>query len=81
MKANSVAIAFALAVLFAGAATSLAYAGAVKIAQTQTKAQLKKSCDANGGLYNAGSKGSSCIGNGGTVTCDNKGKCTGYVPD
>ena len=79
-------LAAALAALFFATVVEPAFAQIVSISGTHSRAEIKSKCDAAGGDYHEehGSQGQSTgyycgapSGNG--VSCDNKGKCEGFV--
>jgi len=49
---------------------------------TYSRAQVKKDCDAVGGVYQSDKGGYFCgsVTNGNSVNCNNRGKCTGSIP-
>lgn len=49
---------------------------------TYSRSQVKKDCDAVGGVYQSDSGGYFCAStsNGNSVNCNNRGKCTGSIP-
>jgi len=60
--------------------TSGADARDVKISGTHSVNDIEVHCNGNGTFFNGPNGGYGCAGNGGgTVTCTNKGKCTGTV--
>lgn len=52
----------------------------INIGGTYSHAQIKKDCDAAGGVYDDnGSRGCLCIGDKATISCNGRGKCTGTI--
>ena len=49
----------------------------VILSGTISRSSLKASCDAAGGVYGSGSAGYACTAKGGSVSCNNSGKCYG----
>jgi len=62
-------------------ASTAAFATKVNISGTWSRSQIKKDCDAVGGAYaDLGKNGYLCDNGGNHVSCNNRGKCTGYNP-
>jgi hypothetical protein len=58
-----------------------AFATKISISGTWSRSQIKKDCNAVGGAYlDLGKNGYLCDKSGNHVSCNNRGKCTGYNP-
>ena len=58
-------------------AAAPALAGKVQISGTHSREEIKRTCDANGGLFDSGKTSYVRIGPKGEVTCNNAGQCVG----
>jgi hypothetical protein len=77
-------IAIAVPALFVAIAvpTSASARHIITLSGTYSRSQVKKDCDAVGGVYQSDSSGYFCAStsNGNSVNCNNRGKCTGSIP-